>query len=122
MLPGGAIGRQPSSGASAMRAFWVRFLKRSVPVALILAAMGYIFAEAFLMLHQMNGGTPDPANDAVRWRTPINMAIFGVVVLFVMELIASATRRKPAAPSSPPVNVEARLLDTSFQHSGPPAS
>jgi uncharacterized membrane protein len=122
MLPGGENGRQLSRGASAMRAFWIRFLKRSVPVALILGVTGFIFAEAFLMLHRMNGGTPDPANDAVRWRTPMNMAIFGVVVLFVMEVIASAIRRKPAAPSSPPASVEARLLDASFQHSGPPAS
>ncbi len=105
-----------------MRAFCIRFFRRSIPVALILGAMGVIFAEVFLMLHKMNGGIPDPANDAVRWRTPLNMALFGVVVLFVSEVVASTIRRKPAAPGAPTPDVEARLLDATLQRSGPPAT
>ncbi len=80
-----------------MNAFGKRLLKRSIAVAVVLAAIGYLFAEAFLMMQRMNGAS-DPANEAVRWRAPLNMAAIGVVLQVVVESLAFALRRKkPAA-------------------------
>jgi hypothetical protein len=82
-----------------MRALWKKILWRSIPVAIILGAMGYVFAEIFLMLVKMNGGINDPANNAVRWRTPLTMAALGVVVQIVVEFIAFAIGRSRAKPT-----------------------
>jgi hypothetical protein len=103
-----------------MRDFWKNLLRRCVLVAVVLGAIGFLFAEAFLMLHRMNGGTPDPANDAVRWRTPLTMAGFGVGLLLVMELFAIAFKRKPIAPEVPakPAVGEPPTADPALRHSG----
>jgi len=85
-----------------MSPFGKRLLKRSVGVAIVLGIMGYVFAEAFLMLQRMNGGVVVPANDAVRWRTPLTMAGIGVFLHVIIELIAYALRpKKPVAVSEP---------------------
>lgn len=85
-----------------MSPFGKRLLKRSAGVAIVLGIMGYVFAEAFLMLQRMNGGVAVPANDAVRWRTPLTMAGIGVILHVMIELIAYAVRpRKPLAASEP---------------------
>jgi len=75
---------------------WIRILLRSVPVALALAVMGYIFAEVFLIFHKMNGGIHDPANEAVRWRTPLTMAVLGVMIQVPLELLAHGIRKSRA--------------------------
>jgi hypothetical protein len=75
---------------------WVKILLRSVPVALILAVMGYVFAEIFLIFHKMNGGVNDPANEAVRWRTPLTMAVLGVIIQIPLELLAHVIRQSRA--------------------------
>ena len=106
-----------------MRGFWHKFLRRSVPVAVILAVIGYVFAEAFLMLHRMNGGTVDPANTAVRWRTPLTMAGFGVGLLFVMELIAFVLRRKqPPKVDAKSAALDFPATDPALRQSGPTGS
>jgi hypothetical protein len=103
-----------------MRYFWKNLLRRCVLVAVVLGAIGYLFAEAFLMLHRMNGGTPDPANDVVRWRTPLTMAGFGVGLLLVMELFAFAFKRKPVAPdvAGKPAAGETPVIDPVLHQSG----
>jgi len=75
-----------------------RILRRSIPVAITLGLMGYLFAEIFLMMHRMNGGAPDPANEAIRWRTPLTMAGIGVAMLAFLELLTFAVKRKHAPP------------------------
>jgi hypothetical protein len=101
-----------------MRSFWLKFLKRSVPVAVVLAIIGYVFAEAFLMLHRMNGGAVDPANAAVRWRTPLTMAGFGVALLFVMELVAFALSRKQPPVVGKPAALDIPTADSALRQSG----
>jgi hypothetical protein len=85
-----------------MREFWIKVLRRSIPVAIVLGIMGYIFAEGFLTFARMNGGITDPANDAVRWRTPLTMAIMGVSIQITIELFTKFLRRKPALPNAEP--------------------
>lgn len=81
-----------------MSQFGKRLLRRSIAVAIVLGIMGYILAEVFLIVHRMNGGVPDPANDAVRWKTPLTMAGFGVVLQVIFEVVGNALR--PAKPLS----------------------
>lgn len=81
-----------------MRDLLLRIVNRSFPVALVLAVMGYILAEAYLMLQQMHGGVHDPANDSVKWRAPLTMALIGVGLLTVMEILIYFVRRKHAPP------------------------
>ena len=82
-----------------MRNLWVRILKRSIPVALALGLMGFVLAEIYLMFARMNGGS-DPANESVRWRTPLTMAVFGVVMQAMIELMIFAVRGKRTAPTT----------------------
>jgi hypothetical protein len=85
-----------------MRELLVRILRRSIPVAIALGIMGYLFGELFLILERMHNVNPDPANQAVRWRAPIRMASIGVGLLVIFELIAFAIRRKrPPTPIDP---------------------
>ena len=88
-----------------MNDFSKRLLKRSIAVAVVLGLMGYIFAEVFLVLSRMNGGVVNPANDSVRWRTPLTMAAIGVVLQVIVELAAFALRsKKPATRADPTVS------------------
>jgi hypothetical protein len=80
-----------------MSEFRKRLLRRSVGVAIALAIVGYVFAEVFLVLLRMNGGASDPANDAVRWKTPLTMAGIGVVLQIVVETVLYAVRPKKHA-------------------------
>jgi hypothetical protein len=84
-----------------MRQVLLRILRRAILVAVVLGAVGYIFAEIYLVLYRMNGGAPDPANEAVRWKAPLRMAVFGVGLLVVLELLIHFLRRKqPVVPTS----------------------
>jgi len=75
-----------------------RILTHSFCVIVTLAAIGYGFALAFLYISRINGGIPDPANQRVLWRTPLTMAILGLIVQLPVELISLAMRRrKPSA-------------------------
>lgn len=71
-----------------------RILTHSVCVIVTLAVIGYGFALAFLYLYRINGGVPDPANERVLWRTPLSMAILGLIVQLPVELISVAMRRR----------------------------
>jgi hypothetical protein len=94
-----------------MRELIFRILRRSIPVAIVLAIMGYLFGELFLMIERMHNPKPDPANQAVRWRAPLNMVGIGVGALVVFECVAFAVRRKkPIHPLDP---------DTEPQNTGP---
>lgn len=104
-----------------MRDFWMKLGRRVVVVAAALGVVGFLFAEAFLMLHRMNGGVPDPANEAVRWRTPLTMAGFGVALLLVMEFVAFAIRRK-APPAAAPAAPAPTANLTQSPNPGQPAS
>jgi hypothetical protein len=88
-----------------MREFWIKILLRSIPVAVVLGAMGYVFAEAFLTFVKMNGGMNDPANQAVRWRTPLTMAVMGVSIQLAIELLMRFLRRRPTLPKSDPIKM-----------------
>jgi len=84
-----------------MRELGIRILKRSLIVGLILAALGYIFAQIFLWSHRYyGGGGYDPANECVLWNAPLRMAILGVVIIIVVETIRFALRRKLPKPPS----------------------
>lgn len=92
-----------------------RVLKRTIGVAIVLALMGYIFAEVFLVFSRMNGGVVDPANDSVRWRTPLTMALIGGVLQLIVEIISYALRNKKpvsAAVSSNPSSLPPQVNQT----------
>jgi len=85
-----------------LRELIIRILRRSIPVAIALAIMGYLFAEALLLAERMNNAHPDPANQAVRWTAPIRMACIGVAVLIIFEVIGFVIKgKKPAHPVDP---------------------
>jgi hypothetical protein len=70
-------------------------LLRSIPVAIACAGIGYLFAQALLIFERMPpNAKPDPANQAVLWRAPLNMAIFGVALLVIFEFVVFFIRRK----------------------------
>lgn len=71
-----------------------RILTHSLCVIVTLAVIGYGFALAFLYVYRINGGVPDPANERVLWRTPLSMAILGLIVQLPVELISLAMRRR----------------------------
>ena len=97
----------------------VRILKQGIPVALILAALGYLMAEAAGMFFSMQAGgdssirvtvgdapaTADGSEDLTRSlqrRLPFTLAGWGFGLVFVVELLLSVLRgRKPAVPSAP---------------------
>ncbi len=76
-----------------MRQLLLRIVCRGIPAALILGAMGYLFAELSL-LYLASGGIRDPANEDIRWKVPLNMALIGLGVLIFLETIAFVIRRK----------------------------
>jgi hypothetical protein len=99
-----------------MSDFGKRLLRRSISVAIALAIVGYIFAEAFLVLQRMNGGVAAASNDAVRWRTPLAMASIGVVLQIVVETILYVLR-----PKKPKVVATASAASNYLaSQSGPP--
>ena len=77
-----------------------RILQRYLPVGIVLAGMGYLFGEAFLFLQKMYGGAVDPGNDQVRWRTPLTMTAFGLMLMLMLEGVMFAVRRKPPTKQS----------------------
>jgi Ni/Fe-hydrogenase subunit HybB-like protein len=83
-----------------MPAFLSKLLQRAFLVAALLGVFGYLLAEVYLLTQRMHGMTPDADSTAVRWRAPINMAIMGVSLLVVLEMIALALRKKkPTEPA-----------------------
>jgi hypothetical protein len=80
-----------------MRALVLRLVTRSLLVGLALGAMGYAFAQAYLVLVKINGGIAD---ESVNWRVPLNMVSIGVAILVTVEVLVHFLRRK--RPSVPP--------------------
>ena len=107
-----------------MRELGTKILRRSLPVALMLGVMGYVFAEIFLLLLRMNGGVQDSANNSVRWRTPLTMAVAGVVLQAIIEIVIFATRRPESTRTKHLASGEtgARPAEQAMQQSGPAAS
>ena len=80
-----------------MRSLCLRILRRSLPVALILAALGYVYGRIFLHMLAMEAQHHDPANEAVLYRTPLTMALAGVAVLAFIEVALYLVRGNPPA-------------------------
>jgi hypothetical protein len=119
-----------------MHPILVRILKQGIPVALILAAVGFVLAEAAGMWFAMQSGgdstvrvtvgdatvPADPSsggNDltrALRTRMPFTMAAWGFGIVAVIELLLGLWRgRKPMAPVVPAeVEIE-KLLQQHLQ-------
>lgn len=96
-----------------MSPFVRRLLYRSFAVAVALGVVGYVFAEVFLLVLRMNGAVHEPANDAVRWKTPLTMAGIGVVLHVIVEIIANALRPKKKSPAVESATVAAPANDPS---------
>ncbi len=83
-----------------MRDFLMRLLRRTLPVVIALAVLGYLLGEMYLMLSQMNGGNnPDTS---ARWRAPLMMAGAGMVIMIVFETLFFVIRRRNPLPPTPP--------------------
>jgi putative copper export protein len=82
-----------------MRELGMRILKRSLPVAVVMAILGYLLANLFLWFHKIYGGSAyDPANERVLWEAPLRMAIFGVALVAIIEAVRFALWRKRVTP------------------------
>ena len=85
-----------------MRPFWSRFARHAIFVGISLAIIGYILGKAFLMAHRVySGGAYNAENERVLWQTPLVMATLGISMTAVLDLLASAFRKRS------PVNVAA---------------
>lgn len=113
-----------------MHPILVRILKQGIPVAIILAVVGYVLAEAAGMWFAMQSGgnstvrvtvgnTPvDPSADggkdltrALRTRMPFTLAAWGFGIVAVIELFLGLVRgRKPAVPPAQPAEVNVEKL------------
>jgi hypothetical protein len=85
----------------------------------ILAVMGFVFSEVVGAHLASDPGTrPGSAqlaqpDESLRWRIPLSMAFWGVVLVAVIELVMYAVRGnpKPAAPAEPQPDAEKLLND-----------
>jgi hypothetical protein len=109
-----------------MRPILIRILKQGIPVALILAVVGYVMAESAGMWFAMQAGgdsslrvtvgdaDPVPAGNGgqdltriLRTRLPLTLAAWGFGIIAVAELLLGLwRRRKPTAPAVPAVPTE----------------
>jgi hypothetical protein len=93
-----------------MRQLAIRILKRGILVGVALAILGYFLAQAWLTALKLFGGTVHGSSDRALWTAPITLALIGVGLLVVLELITFALRRKPPQPpasttdANPPAN------------------
>ena len=93
-----------------MKEFLIRLLKRSIPVVIVLSALGYMYAQIlcqFMVPHDVEiSGTaedirvtplPVPVPEGLNqilWKTPLLMSLYGVGILFVSELLAALVRKQ----------------------------
>jgi hypothetical protein len=85
-----------------MQPFWRRFARHAILVGISLAIIGYILGRGFLMAHRVfSGGAYNAENERVLWQTPLVMATLGILMTAVLDLLASAFRKRA------PVNVAA---------------
>jgi hypothetical protein len=85
-----------------MQPFWRRFARHAIFVGISLVIIGYILGRGFLMAHRIySGGAYNAENERVLWQTPLVMATLGIIMTAVLDLLASAFRKRA------PVNVAA---------------
>ena len=76
---------------------WRRLIGRTVSVGIVLAVIGYVLAQAFLMSHRFySGGAYNQDNERVLWQTPLTMALIGMLFSGGVECLVTLFR-KPAA-------------------------
>ncbi len=101
-----------------MRAFAIRVLRNGLPVAVLLAAVGYGMAQ---MAEMMAGRSPRPTPGHVpelsthlEYRLPLTMAAWGLGLVVALEALFSLWRQ-PVPPASegkplPPMDEAEQLL------------
>ena len=101
-----------------MRAFAIRVLKNGLPVAALLALLGYGLAQ----MAEMMGGKADRPNpdgvpemrEVLQYRLPLTMAAWGLGIVVAFEVLFSLWRPTvPAAATKPaavPVDEAEQLL------------
>ena len=93
-----------------MKVFLIRLLKRSIPVVIVLSALGYMYAQIlcqFMVPHDVEfSGTaedirvtplPVPVPEGLNQilgKAPLLMSLYGVGILFVSELLAALVRKQ----------------------------
>lgn len=80
-----------------MRAFVIRLLWNGLPVAVLLAALGYGMAQMAEMM-QGQADRPSPAGvpeltDHLQWRVPLGLAAWGFGLVLAFELLLSLWRK-----------------------------
>ena len=86
-----------------MRPFWTRFIRHVIPVAISLAVIGYLLAQAFLASHRVYaGGAYSTSNERVLWQTPFVMASLGILMTFGLDLLTEVFRKRAPVPVTDP--------------------
>jgi hypothetical protein len=91
-----------------MHPILVRILKQGIPVALILAAIGYLMAEAGGMFIAMQSGGESTVNAGehltrtLQRRLPFTMAAWGFGLVVVFELVLGLLRGRKSTPGPAP--------------------
>jgi len=92
-----------------MRPFWPRFIRHVIPVAISLAIIGYLLAQAFLASHRVYaGGAYSESNERVLWQTPVVMAALGILMTFGLDLLAEVFRKRAPVPVTAPPAPDAK--------------
>jgi hypothetical protein len=91
-----------------MHPILVRILKQGIPVALVLAVIGYLMAEAGGMFIAMQAGGESSANagehltKTLQRRLPFTMAAWGFGLVVVFELVLGLLRGRKSTPATGP--------------------
>ena len=79
-----------------MSPHWKKFIRHAVIVGGLLAVIGYMLGQGFLLAERVySGGAFVEENERVLWQTPLVMATLGVLMTGSIDLI-SALLHKPA--------------------------
>ena len=99
------------------KVFWPRLLKSVLPIAVLSAAGGWVYAYAAGMYMTDAQHTGDELKESLLWRLPFTMAAWGGGITFFCELFRHWWGKPNSAPApvaaetkSAPVDAEQLLL------------
>lgn len=100
-----------------MRPYLLKLLKNGVPTAVILAVIGYLFAQLASMWYVSESGGRENVgvqemSETLQWRLPLTMAAWGFGLVALFEGVLSLWRTPVAPPtiSTPPAVDETEQL------------
>lgn len=83
-----------------MSQFWKKTTRHLVIVGISLAIVGHLLGRAFLLAHEtFAGGAYNPENERVLWQTPLVMALLGMGMTLITDLVFGRRQQAKVAVS-----------------------